>query len=413
MVGDKPKHVIILSALPVSDKTGAAFSRMVEYAKGISQNRNDVVVSLASLRHVYNDKEEFLDKERKIRILGKAKSSNKHFYLDRFIYTKYRKDTFHEILDKYDAEDNKPVIFMYPFFNTWYEEKYYIDYCKKKNIKVFSERNERALGIFLNRTRPDGLVKVITFYFIQLFELLNVIKQDGLVKYYNGNIVISSTFEKWIIKRNPNHLRIPILTSRVANPDGENTDNNTFNIGHTGTLSFGKDGLGVMLNSIHLLVKKYNKTNILFNIYGFGRKPDIRKMKRLIQKLDIESYVNFHGMVPSSVARKEQGKQDLLVMLRKSNMQNSFGFSTKLAEYMSTGGPVLVTDVSDNLLFIKDDINAFVCKYDPEDVAKKINKIMSLTQDQKKTIREAAIDTTLKHFSIKTYAAGLQEFLLS
>ena len=112
--------------------------------------------------------------------------------------------------------------------------------------------------------------------------------------------------------------------------------------------------------------------------------------------------------------RKLGAQQNILILARPQNLQTRFGFSTKLAEYMASGVAVLTTDVSDNLLFIKDGENGFIAdSYKAEKVADKLFDIVNNKKYLDKKIIECANVTATKYFNSKKYKDKLARFLFS
>ena len=84
MAGSKViKNIIILSNIPLSDKKGASFSRIVEYAKGITTFKNNRVY-IASLNHNYHEKMESIGTNNQVFLLGQKVEINPILYMISF-----------------------------------------------------------------------------------------------------------------------------------------------------------------------------------------------------------------------------------------------------------------------------------------------------------------------------------------
>ena len=407
MAGSKViKNIIILSNIPLSDKKGASFSRIVEYAKGITTFKNNRVY-IASLNHNYHEKMESIGTNNQVFLLGQKVEIKSHFIYDKFLNFSSRKKEFLKILEITKGLEGKAIFLLYPFFNTWYEESYYINKLRHSNYKIFSERNERALGVYLNNSSHDSIIKKLLSLLLSPIEYLNAIKQDELVARYDGNIVISTNFEMWIVKRNRNTIRIPILGCIDVSKKRQIIKKATFNVGYAGTISYKKDGIGMLLKAINILVNNFDVSDIELNIFGLGNKTEIKRMLEDIQKLNLSKYVTYHGFITRKEVEEVLQEQNLLVLIRDSTLQSNFGLSTKLAEYIAARVPVLVTDVSDNKLFLEDKVSAYITKYSAEEIAKSIvymrNDNISIVENATKVFNE--------NFKIDVYRNKLNDFL--
>lgn len=406
----RTKTVIFLTNQPLNEGQGASSVRILEYSKGLIFNRDDVIIYLCSLARTNHTFSRVIDFNRQIIITGESNILDRNYFANKYLGVKQRKKTFNEILNIYGGSEDT-IFILYPFFNTWYEEKKYIKWIKMRGYKVYSERNERSYGIFLNKTKPKVFWKFLISLLINAFEYFNTKQQDKLVKYYDGNLVISENFRCWIEKRNSNYLKIPILSDRVISNSTESKKTKTFEIGYFGSLNPTKDGLIVLLKSIKILVQKYKLECVLLNIYGYGNTSETRLLKATINKFNISLYAKFQGAVSNQKAKIEQRKHNLLVLLRPSNLQTTFGFSTKLAEYAHSGVPILLTDVSDNKLYLRDRKEAFYTEFEPDNIASSIYEIYSLDEEVISKVVENSKIAAQNYFSIQRYAKQLQEFI--
>jgi len=100
-----------------------------------------------------------------------------------------------------------------------------------------------------------------------------------------------------------------------------------------------------------------------------------------------------------------------LVLLRPKNIQTNFGFSTKLAEYDYSNVPILLTDISDNCMSLKDEKDAFYTTYDPKHIASKINYIYNIDKESRDKATEKARHIATNQFSVYSYSSKLRAFL--
>jgi len=104
----------------------------------------------------------------------------------------------------------------------------------------------------------------------------------------------------------------------------------------------------------------------------------------------------------------------LLIIPRPLNLQTKYGFSTKLSEYLISGVPVLVTNVSDNSLYIKDGYNGFIVEPgNYKKMGEKILYVISNYNKLKKTISMNAYQTAKEYFNYSNYSKDIFNFIFS
>jgi len=102
----------------------------------------------------------------------------------------------------------------------------------------------------------------------------------------------------------------------------------------------------------------------------------------------------------------------LLILPRGNTKQNQYGFSTKLSEYLVSGRPVLVTNVSDNGKYIKDGFNGFIIPPDSlESMTNKIKYIYENYNSFNEMIPSNALKTVKENFDYNLYSNSLYSFL--
>jgi len=70
-------------------------------------------------------------------------------------------------------------------------------------------------------------------------------------------------------------------------------------------------------------------------------------------------------------------KAVMLALARPENKQAEGGFPTKLGEYLATGKPVVVTNVGEISVFLKNNVNAFIARPgDAKDFADKMKLVL-------------------------------------
>lgn len=233
---------------------------------------------------------------------------------------------------------------------------------------------------------------------------------QGLLRYYDGLICISTAMESYAAKYNKNRIRVPILT----NPDitiykSKKTYGirDSFNIGFSGSILPSKENLD---NFMSVYLKLRNEGfGISFNLCG---PVSDRIHDDFFGEELTNNNVTYYGNLDKKELSGFLDQQDLLVIPRGYTLQNAYGFSTKLSDYLNHKKVILITDVSDNKLFIKDGVNGFIVP--PDDNGHMYQKLVYIIKnfnDVKDTIIPNALATSKDQFHYILFSDPLRKFL--
>lgn len=225
--------------------------------------------------------------------------------------------------------------------------------------RIVCEKNELNRAIKLNvKVKNKG--NPIQTVFSAIY-LLTASLQDELVRYFDHVIVISTRMYDWANKRNNRVSLVPILVDpeEAHNADTDPLDLKVgpLKIGFFGTLDNHKEGL---LDFINVLARFSGKYDYRLDVYGLAKQEERTRIMSIVCNLKISKKVIIHDFLPGEIARQKMRECEVLILPRKSNLQNEYGFSTKLGEYLISGAAVLITDVSDNARYIKDKVNGII-----------------------------------------------------
>ena len=178
-----------------------------------------------------------------------------------------------------------------------------------------------------------------------------------------------------------------------------------------GQISLKKEGLPTLFQALGIVNKEYS--NFTLALYG----PISNAEKDLILKHYPTRYGIIDNVVYKGIFNQSSNvdifrNSHLLLLPRDLHPQTKYGFSTKLAEYLASGVPVLVTNVSDNKLFIKDTKNGFIVEAgNAVHMAEKIISIMHHYNNVAPSVSVNAQETVRKNFYYKNYSNLLETFL--
>jgi len=394
----KGNTLVIVSSMDLVHGNSAGKHRMRLYSKAIHSKGNNVFVIHFSTDNVTKYRIDFKNDNLLPNLVENFKSSNfisRIFLLNRIIKSFPQKSSF----------------LLYPTSKSYFDFIFVILTKTINKFKIFYELNEvRKFSITLDSTNISIINSPYKYFKIKYKYLFAVLSEFIYCK-YDGFITISNNLLNYKTIEKFRKIRIPILTdydlktSKLLIGEGELH----FRIGFTGTINIKKENLDVFL---HALSKVKNKRKIEFELYGFIDEDNLTKLDFLRKKYNLINLVTYCGEVDGKEVLQLLKKFHLLVLPRGNTLQNQFGFSTKLADYMCSGIPTLVTNVSDNSLYIIDSINGFIIE--PDSVEAFINKITYVIDsysEKASKIAQCALETANKSFNYSNYSSLLTEFL--
>ncbi len=215
---------------------------------------------------------------------------------------------------------------------------------RNENIKVFHERTELPY-VF---GAKDSLLKYLHYKYYMKF----------LIPRFDGVFVISDKLKDFFLPYNKN---IKKITTVVDTEFFNSTNDSVYDfpyVGYCGTMTGDKDGIQILIQAFSKLAANYPDHKLV--LVGNNSKDKIADILGLIEKLNMQEQIVFAGFVDRQKMPQLLGNARLLVLSKPDNEQNSGNFPIKIGEYLSTGVPVVVTQVGEISHFIKDGESGFL-----------------------------------------------------
>lgn len=394
------KGVFIYSNFDFSVKN-AGVTRMLYYAQALGNENTSVYLLTCSSSSI--DENSLKEVYPNVFILENNTKTQSFFGTYKFVKNLFK-------YSKAAAEEKSFIFYPSPLIYLELIALFYLKFRKKCHL--YSELNEvRKYSSTFHRKasfkRPKYAIKKIIYK--SVFSTLEL-----FLRSYDGLICISTSIETYGKKFNPSTIRIPILT----NPDLKQelssepySQKESFNIGFSGSIHPDKENL---LNFFKVLGDlKKNNYNFTLNLCGnINKEHHNLLLEQVAEELNIRDNINYYGNLNAKELSTFLNQQHLLVIPRGYTLQNNYGFSTKLSDYLDHGKPVLVTDVSDNKLFIKDGINGFIVPTDDNSkMYDKLTFIIDNYDDMYASIQKNANGTSRHSFYYKNFHEVLTQFL--
>lgn len=174
-------------------------------------------------------------------------------------------------------------------------------------------------------------------------------------------------------------------------------------IAYCGTASNNKDGVDELIKAFAIVAQRISDVKL----YIIGKTPS-KKQKfgnmELVKSLSLKDKVVFTGIVKAVDMPQLLKNAEVLALDRPDNLQATYGFPTKLGEYLLTKNPVIITAVGDIPEFLNDGVSALIAKpSDAEDFSSKL--IWALThKDEAARIGREGCSVAMEHFNSFTEA---------
>lgn len=311
-------------------------------------------------------------------------------------------------------ERSETVVFLYP--TTFiFRDFIYLWYFKYlKGLRFFCEINELRSSIAFSSNIPEGLLRKFIYLVKSIRDYCIYTVNEWQVNLYDGITVISVALENYFVKRARRLIRIPILCNSDDLTTGRATktyEGGTFKICFAGYIKIEKEGFDILIESL----SKVNRAKpVELYLYGIMEDADGIQLKNLAGRYGFTGNVFYRGNVDPDMLRYEFLKYHLLILPRSLNRRTRYGLSTKLADYMVSGTPVLVTDVSDNGLLIQDGYNGFIIPPGSAEImSEKIFEIIRLYNSIAHEVVKNAHKTVREQLDYKLFSQQYIDFFFS
>lgn len=301
-------------------------------------------------------------------------------YLELF----FNNAAFRNIVEICKKEKVNTIILYNPFYEL---SKKILKFCNKNNIKLIIDNTE-----WYEITNK----KDFSNNFVAKSVNRRILKLD---KKINRIISISPWMCNWYNKQNINCICIMPIMDNFHLQENSKEDNsiNIIYCGAPGT----KDLLIPFVDEI----VKLNNNRIKLHIVGVDEK--YFSIKNL-QDYNIYCY----GRIPREQVLKFYSIADFSCLFRKNLIYAKAGFSTKVAESLSFGVPVLCNKVGGTDDIIDSLFNGIkIEKFESEEIKAMLMKILSLNNEQIYGMKKNAYNTAVKLFDSNDYIDVIKKII--
>ena len=280
----------------------------------------------------------------------------------------------------------------------------------KPSYLVFYSVVLRLLGFklgFIGDEFPEPirrLKKSITPYYKWMYKLaykfisFRVLMTDTLREFYNREVCYKPTY---ILCSILNTSRFDSVT-KPSNKDEV--------LCYMGNMMLAKDNVDNIIRSFNLIKDEF--PNLELHLYGTPNESDKSVILSLIQNLNLEKRVFVKGRINYNMVPQTLASASILVTSQPKTQRAAGGFPTKLAEYMMSHTPAIVTDVGEINKYVKDgDTIYMVPPSDEYSYANKIRHILYHPEEAMQVANRAYV-YAVDNFGAKNATKPLLDFIL-
>ena len=249
-------------------------------------------------------------------------------------------------VEKYDAVIvvSNSLLMLYPVFCT----------CRKIGTNFIMEKSEFPLMMM-----RDG--QEVKSGWKRWYGCLWV---KAIGKMLDGMIVMTTPLLEYFKPRvNKNcrlvHIPMTVDTSRFE-IERTNSEYGKY-IAYCGNMTGNKDGVENLIEAFKEVEPAFPDIKLLL-IGGCNTKAQFEARKQYVEKTGLKNVV-FYGKAPRDEMPKLLKNAMMLCLARPTTTQATYGFPTKLGEYLSTGNPIVVTAVGDIPRYLTNE-NSYIVKAD-------------------------------------------------
>lgn len=399
------KSIIVLTELNVPVLNVAGNMRITYFSKMFAKEGYKVYWCVYS-RSI--DKNIIQELYPNIFLIGGEKKKHK---IINFLFSSLKIIIFLIKINRFVKAIKSDKIFFYPTTNQKFTILSYYFLQKLKKNKLFCDINEIRRSQIEDIEASESVLKTIKQLYLKSLQNYH----EKILGSFYGIIPISTNIENYYKKQNSNMLRIPIITDALSNPidvvDKVYNEGEVFKMAFTGSIQLKKEGFELLYKSLNIL----KKTNYKFELHLYGSILEEEKemlLETLTSKYELIDNIFYYGMKNQNDVLEVLKNYHLLLLPRPENIQNHYGFSTKLSEYLISGTPTMVTNVSDNSIYIKDNINGYIVEPgDYELFARKLIEIIENYNQNATKIANNAYQTAKSEFDYRKYSKEMLAFI--
>lgn len=294
------------------------------------------------------------------------------------IHNKHASGTYESIPFQYiggTTTDTRPELIRRSaqFFRILLTERYLYHHLNKGDVVLLymGRRVKESLRIMkLAKMKGAYCIYDLCEYPFATMKDVNRAKQmmklmvDKLLSKVDGVVSISESlldFAKHSTPSKCQHIKVPIMVEyeHYVIKEKQPPLKNPY-IFHAGTLYQEKDGILGMIEAFGI-ARRSIKYPINYYLTGnIDESSHPEELKDLITKYNLNDSVHFIGYLNREQIKDYLCRASLVISNRPRSIQDFYGFSTKLGEYLASGTPLITTNWGEAVNWLKDGESAYI-----------------------------------------------------
>ena len=254
------------------------------------------------------------------------------------------------------------------------------EYCIESIISYQSPTYAIAIKRVAKWCRKNAVNYVVNCADLPIFDLQSTLRKIVMKRNWNylhrvnhryadGIIAVSRYIDEFYKKEGrPSIVVPPLFDEKQSSFDGALNDIPTFLYagipfvvtGHEAAPEGMKDRLDLIVD--RFLALSAESVSYRFQIVGISKEDYLASVPRQREALMRENQIEFLGRKTHAETLFLIRQADFSINFRDENLMTKAGFSTKIVESISSGTPVVINDISDTFLYLKDGQDAFMLR---------------------------------------------------
>lgn len=213
----------------------------------------------------------------------------------------------------------------------------------------------KSLGYKIGVTKTEWPSEIKTIKGLKKFDYL---LSDNFFGYFVNQIYpISHCIESLCKRFKKPMFRIPILANFPEQIKPKNINEHYFLI--CSTLSY-KENIELSINAFCLFLERNKTACYSLKLILSGKNEDMRYIRQYINYSKFPEQIHIYSQIPYEELMNLYQNADGLLIPLQDTFQDRARFSQKIAEYLSTGNPIITNDIGDIQYYFKNEENAFI-----------------------------------------------------
>jgi glycosyltransferase involved in cell wall biosynthesis len=333
--------IVIFGDMFTFPEGGAATNRIYSYSKGFTENKVNVhVISfLNEYRSTFDGIIDGINYHYPYR-----QSQRSKYFIIRRLHNITKFITTYRLIKKLNKNESIVAI------NLW--------------TNLFSTH---LFGWFLSRVTKSKLLIECSEHPLRYFQSNSIMKMTGNIKFWveshlcDGILCISRYLVEIYRAKNIDEKKLFLVPctvdpSRFAKT-GESPVKSRY-IGYFGSLTFSRDNIDMLIRAFASISPKYPEMDLVLG--GICNDQEKNQIRELLEQLRVSHKTRILEYLSREEIIRYISHADILVMVRKDNLQAKASFPSKLAEYLATSNPVISVNVGEISDYIQDGRQAYL-----------------------------------------------------